>query len=50
MTEFTVHIKYDDPWWIAWVDEIPGANCQEKTFEDVIDSIKMMVEESGELP
>jgi predicted RNase H-like HicB family nuclease len=28
---FTAVIKQDSGWWIGWVEEIPGVNCQAKT-------------------
>ncbi len=33
-------IKKDGDWWIGWIEEIPGANAQEKTKEDLIISLK----------
>lgn len=24
---FTAIIKQDGPWWIGWIEEIPGVNC-----------------------
>ena len=38
--EFTAIIKKDGDWWIGWVEEIPGANAQEKTREELIISLK----------
>ena len=38
--EFTAIIKKDGDWWLGWVEEIPGANAQEKTKEELIQSLK----------
>nr|VFJ97666.1 MAG: hypothetical protein BECKLFY1418A_GA0070994_107211 [Candidatus Kentron sp. LFY] len=27
-------------WWLGWVAEIPGANAQEKTKEDLVISLR----------
>jgi len=28
---FTAITKNDGDWWIGWVEEVPGVNCQELT-------------------
>jgi len=38
--EFTAIIKKDGDWWLGWVEEIPGANAQEKTKEELIISLR----------
>ena len=38
--EFTAIIKRDDDWWIGWIEEIPGANAQEHTKEELIISLR----------
>ena len=32
--ELTAVIKHDGDWWIGWIQEIPGANAQERTREE----------------
>ena len=39
-TELTAIIKQDGDWWLGWVEEIPGANAQEKTKEELLVSLK----------
>lgn len=39
-TEFTAIIKQDGDWWLGWVAQIPGANAQEKTQEELIISLR----------
>jgi hypothetical protein len=30
--------KYQDgDWWIGWIEELPGVNCQEATYEELLD-------------
>ena len=37
--EFTAIIEKDDDWYIAYCPEIPGANGQGKTKEEVLESL-----------
>lgn len=41
-------IKQDGDWWIGWVEEIPGVNCQEATREELLESLKTTLEEALE--
>ena len=47
--ELTAIIKKDGDWWIGWVGEIPGANAQERTKEELIISLKEAVNDILEL-
>ena len=38
--EYTAIIKQIDGWWIGWIQEIPGVNCQEKTHNGLLQSLK----------
>lgn len=40
--EYTAIVKQDGDWWIGWVEEIPGVNCQEKTHDDLVESFKLL--------
>lgn len=46
--EYTAIIKQDGVWWIGWIEEIPGVNCQEKTYDDLIDTLKITLKEAIE--
>jgi hypothetical protein len=37
--EFTAIVKRDGDWWLDWLEEVPGANAQEKTNEDLMISL-----------
>ena len=37
---YTAIIKQDGDWWIGWILEIPGVNCQEKTREELLETLK----------
>ena len=42
-------MKNEGNWWIGWIEEIPGVNCQEATREDLLDSLKVTLSEALEL-
>ena len=43
---YTAVIKQDREWWIGWIEEVPGINCQEKTKEDLLISLKLTLKEA----
>jgi len=47
--EYTAVIKHEGQWWIGWVEEIPGVNCQERTREELLDSLRITLKEAIEL-
>ena len=48
-TNYTAIIKQDAEWWIGWVEELPGVNCQEKTREQLLESIRITLREALEM-
>ncbi|MBP1727314.1 MAG: hypothetical protein H6Q51_2612, partial [Deltaproteobacteria bacterium] len=28
-TKYTAVVKKEGDWWIGWIEEVPGVNCQE---------------------
>ena len=47
-TQYTAVLKQDDPWWIGWIEEVPGVNCQEATKEELIESLRVTLREALE--
>lgn len=47
--EYTAVIKHDGDWWIGWIEEIAGVNCQERTRESLLDTLKITIKEALEL-
>lgn len=45
---YTAIIKQDGDWWIGWIEEIPGVNCQETTREELLESLKITLREALE--
>ena len=37
---FTAIIKKDRDWWIGWIEEVPGVNCQELTRKELLVSLR----------
>ncbi len=42
---YTALIGQEGDWWIGWVQEVPGVNCQERTREELMDSLKTILKE-----
>ena len=40
---FTAILKQDGDWWLGWVEEVPGANAQEMTKEELLISLREAV-------
>ena len=47
-TEYTAIVKQQGNWWIGWVEEIPGVNCQEPTREELMESLRATLKEALE--
>ncbi len=45
---YTAVIKQEDDWWIGWIEEVPGVNCQEKSREELVETLKVTLEEALE--
>jgi len=47
--KYTAVIKKGDDWWVGWVEEIPGVNCQEKTKEELLETLRVTLKEALEM-
>ena len=45
---YTAVVKQDGDWWIGWIEEVPGVNCQESTREDLLESLRVTLGEALE--
>ena len=45
---YTAVIKEENNWWIGWIKEVPGVNCQERTCRDLPESLKTTLKEALE--
>jgi hypothetical protein len=39
--EYTAVVKQYGDWWIGWIEEIPGVNCQERTHDELMESLRV---------
>lgn len=46
---FTAVVKRSGDWWIGWIQEIPGVNCQEATKEELLETLKVTLTEILEI-
>jgi len=46
MSEFTAIVKQSGEWWIGWIEEVPGVNCQEKSREKLIETLRITLHEA----
>ena len=47
--EYTAVIQRDGPWWIGWIEEIPGINSQGKTREELMENLRSVLREMLEI-
>jgi predicted RNase H-like HicB family nuclease len=45
---YTAVVKQDNGWWLGWIEEVPGVNCQEKTRQELIETLKVTLREALE--
>ena len=45
---YTAVIKQSGNWWLGWIEEIPGVNCQEATREELLESLRITLLEALE--
>ena len=45
-SDYTAMVKQDGDWWIGWVEEMPGVNSQERTKEELMDSLREALREA----
>ena len=46
---YTAIVKQEDDWWVGWIEEIPGVNCQEKTYAELKETLEVTLKEALEL-
>jgi predicted RNase H-like HicB family nuclease len=47
--QYTALIKKEGRWWIGWIAEIPGVNCQEPSKAELLESLSETLREMLEL-
>ena len=45
---YTAVIKKENDWWVGWIEEVPGVNCQEKTRDELKKTLGITLKEAVE--
>jgi len=45
---YTAIIQQTSDWWIGWIEEVPGVNAQERSKEELLASLKVVLKEALE--
>jgi predicted RNase H-like HicB family nuclease len=45
---YTALTKKKGDWWIGWIEEVPGVNCQERTRAELLKTLKITLREALE--
>jgi predicted RNase H-like HicB family nuclease len=48
-TRYTALIQRDSPWWLRWIQEIPGVNSQVATRKELLDNLHSALQEALEM-
>lgn len=43
---YTAVIRQAGPWWLGWVEEVPGVNAQERSLEELLASLRLVLREA----
>lgn len=46
MNQYAAVIVRDGDWWIGWIKEVPGVNCQETSREELLESLRITLQEA----
>jgi predicted RNase H-like HicB family nuclease len=43
---YTAVVKHTGDWWIGWIEEVPGVNCQEASREELVETLRATLAEA----
>jgi predicted RNase H-like HicB family nuclease len=46
--EYTAVVKQEGDWWVGWIEEVPGVNCQERTYKELKETLEITLKEALE--
>lgn len=46
---YTTVLKEDAGWWIGRIEEVPGVNCQERSREELVETLRVTLREALEI-
>lgn len=44
--EYTAVIRQEEDFWVGWIEEVPGVNCQEETCEALRETLAITLREA----
>ena len=44
--EYTAVVKQEGDWWVGWIEEVPGVNCQERTYVELKETLEITLKEA----
>jgi hypothetical protein len=47
--QYTAVVKKDGDFWIGWIKEIPGVNCQEFSKQELLETLRITLSEAIEI-
>jgi len=48
-SNYNAVIRQDGPWWIGWIEELPGVNCQGASREELLENLRETLAEALEM-
>ena len=48
-SNYNAVIRQDGPWWIGWIEEVPGVNCQGATRDELLENLREALAEALEM-
>ena len=48
MQEYAAIVKRSGDWWIGWIEEVPGVNCQERSRSELLETLSITLSEALE--
>jgi len=49
MNSYTAIIQKSGSWWVGWIAEVQGVNCQERTKQKLLESLQETLSEAIEM-
>ena len=46
---YTAVVRQDGPWWIGWIEEVPGVNSQGATRDELLQNLREALSEALEM-
>ena len=44
--EYTAIVKQQGKWWVGWIEEVPGVNCQERSRRELLETLRVTLQEA----